>query len=299
MRARLACVVFVLGAPGACRPAFDDDPSRITAPRLLAARFEPPEVSPGVTVSAEVLVASPDGVSNDATVEWAMCTTPKSPAENRSVAPECLEGAAAPVAEGERVTFAVPPDACSLFGPETPPGGFRPRDPDSTGGYYQPIRLLRGDADAVAIERLLCKPSLSIDAALELARRYTPNRNPVLAAPAATIDGAPVRLDQVPQGADVRFELGWASGDAELYAAFDLASQTIVTRREALRVSWYATGGALEVPATGRDERDPGTTTDDGWHAPDAPGTVRFWAVLRDSRGGVGFTAWDVVVVER
>jgi hypothetical protein len=39
------------------------------------------------------------------------------------------------------------------------------------------------------------------------------------------------------------------------------------------------------------------TTSDDTWQAPAAAQTTHVWIVLRDSRGGVDFGAYDVVTV--
>ena len=61
-------------------------------------------------------------------------------------------------------------------------------------------------------------------------------------------------------------------------------------------MAWYSSGGALDTESTGRAPDDTGTTTDDGWLAPAAPGTVHLWTVLRDSRGGVDFATYDLVV---
>jgi hypothetical protein len=63
-----------------------------------------------------------------------------------------------------------------------------------------------------------------------------------------------------------------------------------------MRVSWYASGGSFVDDRTGRPDTDLGTNTDNIWTAPDAPGTVTLWAVLRDSRGGMTWKAYRVVV---
>ncbi len=90
------------------------------------------------------------------------------------------------------------------------------------------------------------------------------------------------------RGARVTLRATWRPEDAERYVAFDPRAQLVVPRREAMRVSWYATGGVFEHDRTGRDEADLATTSDNTWTAPDAA-KATLWAVLRDSRGGVGF----------
>jgi hypothetical protein len=76
----------------------------------------------------------------------------------------------------------------------------------------------------------------------------------------------------------------------------DPATQMLISEREAMRLSWFATAGVFDADTTGRDMLDPATTTSNGWHAPSAPGVVHVWLVLHDSRGGVDFAAIDLVV---
>ncbi|HTM44649.1 MAG TPA: hypothetical protein VL137_06815, partial [Polyangiaceae bacterium] len=84
---------------------------------------------------------------------------------------------------------------------------------------------------------------------------------------------------------------------SEPYVAFDPAARKLVDRREAMRVSWYATDGTFDHDRSGRAEAEAATTySDNGWLAPDKRGPVRVWVVLRDDRGGVGFGSYFIVV---
>ena len=85
-------------------------------------------------------------------------------------------------------------------------------------------------------------------------------------------------------------------GGAERYLRFDVTSRALVIQREALHASFYATGGTLAGPTGGRNSDDPGTDVSTGFTAPDTPGTVWFWLVLRDDRGGVGWQGWQVQI---
>jgi hypothetical protein len=76
---------------------------------------------------------------------------------------------------------------------------------------------------------------------------------------------------------------------AERYVVLDRASGALVDRRESIAVAWYATAGAFDFDRAGRGNDDLATTSDDAWQAPDAPGPVTMWVVLRDERGGVGW----------
>jgi hypothetical protein len=282
----------------ACAPALPDTPWLVGEPRILAVQLDPPEAAPGTDVAARVLVASTDGTVGDAAVDWAFCRTPKPPAENRTVNEQCFGDGAEPAGAGPSVYLALPPDGCALFGPETPPGDFRPRDPDSTGGYYQPIRAQFQGHTAITLARISCNlRSAPTDVALELKARYLKNTNPLIRSVDARVDGSLLPLDQIPTGSDVQFSVHWSPEDEERYVLYDTASRNLVGATEALDVAWYTTGSApTSSHSVGEATARSAETT---WRAPSGPGTVHFWAVLRDSRGGSDFTAWDAIIVDR
>jgi hypothetical protein len=283
----------------ACAPDWSLDDGLVTAPRVLAVRGDPAEAKPGASIEYTAFVALPPGAGTEPSLAWSFCTAPKPPTENNVVSSACLDGASLVAAgSGEFVTAATPRDACSLFGPDTPPGGFRPRDPDVTGGYYQPLRAdLAGAAPVFHLARLLCDLGMApADIASEFAAAYVPNANPHLLPLTAAVGGAATSLDAIPAGARVRLEVSWPPEDAESYAYFDRAAQLVTTKRESLRVAWYTSGGRLDAATTGRAENDPATNSANTWTAPDAAGSTSLWLVLRDSRGGVDFAHYDVVV---
>lgn len=287
-------------ALGACRPDLGDRESLITGPRVLAVRGEPAEARPGEVVAYDLLVVSPQGTLAEPAARWAYCAAAKPLADNNSVSAECLHEAAVRPLPGPApaVTAALPDDACELFGPDVPPGDVRPRDADVTGGYYQPIRVRTEGQTAFGMERISCNlANAPIDAVKDHAKRYTANENPTIVRLSARAGHAALGLDAIPAGAAVTFELEWAAGDAETYPVFDRAAQALATRREALRASWFATAGQLDDDRTGRDEDDMAGETENGWTAPDEPGPVHLWVVLRDSRGGADFTAATLEVV--
>ncbi|MDC0740453.1 hypothetical protein [Polyangium mundeleinium] len=281
-----------------CLPAEAERESLVTGPRILAVRSEPPESKPGASVVYKALVVTPDGELQGTAVRWAFCAAPKPFTENSPISAACLEGAVRPiVGTTVSVTAPTPTDTCSLFGPETPPGDFRPRDPDGTGGFYQPVRVEATGQTAFVLERITCNlPNAPLDVAVEFAERRALNRNPTLVPLRAFVNGAPASLDALPAGGDVRFEVGWSAYDAEAYPAFDPRKQALVDQREALRVSWYATAGAFESDVTGRASEDLAPTVSNGWRAPDEPSRVFVWLVLRDGRGGTDFARYTLDV---
>jgi hypothetical protein len=281
-----------------CTPDFDDRESIMKGPRILAVRGDPPEVRPGESATYTALLAGPDGTLDGAGTQWAFCAAPMPLTENGPVSSACLGDAVRPLGDAApSVSAATPADACALFGPDTPPGDFRPRDPDSTGGFYQPVRVEALGRVAFGLERITCNlPNAPLEAAVELAQRYHANKNPALLPLVATVRGAPVALDGIPAGEDVRFEVGWKGEDAEGFPAFDPKLQAVIDRREALRVFWYATAGAFQTDVTGRSEAETETSVSNAWRAPAQATRVFLWLVLRDSRGGVDFASYELSV---
>lgn len=298
--ARARCVTLALVCTtAACIPSLGPGDSLIASTRILAVRAVPAEAVPGTLVTFTSLVASPRGTVTGAPIDWDFCTAPLPLTDNNVVSDACL-GSSSLVAAGSGPIAAVatPADGCSVFGPDTSSAGLRPRDPDSTGGYYQPLRAdLAGADTAFDLARIHCDlANADAAAANAFAAAYRVNRNPELLPLTATLDGEATALTAIPEGARITLRASWPPESVETFAYFDPVSQTITTQREAMQVAWYSSGGALDSESTGRASDNLATTTDDAWDAPDAAGTVHLWIVLRDSRGGVDFAAYDLVV---
>jgi len=265
-----------------CDDALDQRLAIVDEPRVLAVIAEPAEAKPKAEVRYTIVTASPDGPL-DTDPAWAYCTSPKPPTEDNAVPVPCVAGEGLiELGSGPTATGTLPADGCLAYGPDTPPGGFRPRDADSTGGYYQPVRAELGPAGLLAfgLSRITCKlPGAPADAARRYDLEYVANTNPILEVlePAGS---------SVPADSDVTLTASWPAEAAETYLFFDIASQSLIDRREALRVSWFATGGTLPVDATLVGEDELATTASTVWHTP-AAGPAFLWIVLRDSRGGI------------
>jgi hypothetical protein len=276
----------------ACETSLDQRLAIVKEPRVLAIVSEPAEVKPGAQASYTALVASPDGPVTDVPI-WALCTAPKAPTEDNVVSAACTNdpNALQPIAAA---TATVPMNACMQFGPDVPPGGFRPRDPDPSGGYYQPVLADEpGAALAFGFTRITCNlPTAPPDVAHDYQTMYVANANPTLL-PLAIAGATP---SDIAAGSDVTLIASWPPEAAESYLYFDPQSQTLVVRREAMRVSWFATGGSLAVDATAVAETGDATAVATTWHAPATPGPAWLWIVLRDSRGGIATQAVAVVI---
>ncbi|HET9991190.1 MAG TPA: hypothetical protein VFQ65_21810, partial [Kofleriaceae bacterium] len=256
-------------AAGGCENALDQRLAIVDQPRVLAVTSEPPEVAPGATATLTALLASPSGPLA-AVPAWSLCDAPKPPTVDNAVADGCVADTVTPLGDATAITATIPTDACRTFGPDVASAGFRPRDPDPTGGYYQPIRAAVPSLDlAFGFTRITCNlANAPGDVAQQYKTTYVANTNPSLTA--LTIDGAPATT--VAADRDVTLSIGWPADSVESYLYYDQTSQTLIARRESMRVSWFATAGALAVDASAIDESDSATTVSTTWHTPAASG---------------------------
>lgn len=270
----------------ACDDALDQRLAIIDGPRVLAIQSAPAEAKPGAAVTYRALISAPEGPVPDAPT-WAFCLAPKPPTEDNAVSTACLgDDSLMELGATTEVMGMLPMDGCSLFGPNVPPGGFRPRDADATGGYYQPVRVDVVDEVAFGFSRITCPlPNTTSDIARKYMLEYVANENP-------TLD--PITLASVPADADVSLTASWPAESVESFLYYDPLAQKLVTRREAMRVSWFATGGSLAVDASAVGEDVTATNVSTIWHTP-ATGDAWLWFVLRDSRGGI---AWQQLHVQ-
>jgi hypothetical protein len=191
----------------------------------------------------------------------------------------------------------LPADACATFGPDVPSGSaaLRPRDPDPTGGYYQPIRAALDGLTAFGMSRITCNlPTAPTDVAQAYRTDYVANVAPTIATFEVRDRG--VATTTIAAEADLEVVVGWPATSIESYLYYDQASQTLVDRPETLRASWFATGGELGEDATTFAEGDAPTQLATTWRAPATPGPVYLWVVLRDSRGGIATAAINLAV---
>lgn len=294
-------------ACAACAPDLDDTTSLVDAPRLLATRGEPAEVAPGATIATTALWATPTGTLADAPLQWAFCSARKTFSEPGPVAAACLVEASDDLVvfgTGASANGAVPANACRQFGPDAPdplpgePAG-RPADPDGTGGFYQPVRVRATAPDEAYVLgqlRIRCGlPGATAAQAAEFRTSYVANTNPSI----AELIASPV----VHPGDTVDLAVHWPHCEtapcegSEPYVWFDPVARQLTRRREAMRVSWFATAGSFATGHTGRAESEADQAfANNQWSAPSTAGEVHLWAVLRDDRGGVTWTALRIAV---
>lgn len=185
-----------LGALG-CTPDLPSGASIIDSPRVLAIRSDPAEAAPKGNAPTEMtwsaLYVGPNGDQDPAALAWALCEERKALATAGEISPACLvptSDALLELGTGASVTGTLPDDGCRLFGPNPPPPGPgepapRPTDPDSTGGFYQPLRVAAKEAGdyeyAVGLTRISCGLArVSSDQSTDYQARYRANENPAL-----------------------------------------------------------------------------------------------------------------------
>ena len=218
---------------GACTPDIEGGASIIDGPRVLAIRSDPaeaaPKGNPPTTITWTALFVGPDGDQDANLLDWAICTERKPLVTAGEMSNECLAAesdALIPVGTGISASGMLPDDGCRLFGPNPPlpkagEPAPRPTDPDATGGFYQPLRLLadvpQGDVYSVGLTRISCGLArVTGEQALDFQQRYRPNENPDFAdIVLKTGDGNvpltadPLTTATVKAGSNVTFTASW------------------------------------------------------------------------------------------
>jgi hypothetical protein len=322
VRRRLGAVALV-GAALACTPTFVDQTAIVSAPRLLAVQAVPAEGALGASFVLTALYVDQNGPHDPSGIDWATCLLQKPLGEPGPINESCFVDAApdlVSLGDGGVVHGTIPQNACQLFGPDSPPPtpgqpSARPTDPDTTGGFYLPVRTRSDGQWSAALERIACQPSgITQSVSLAFMNGYRANTNPAVSTlsrvgedggvtPIAPDAPASAPALVVSPGDRVGLRAQWpdcpgsdACGGAESYLYIDPTSKQIVTRRESMVASWYASAGTFDEDRSGRDETDPATTASNTWAAPKTTGPVHLWVVLRDARGGVGWASYTVDV---
>jgi len=334
-----AVFVAVVAMLAACKPDLGSRESQITGPRLLAMRATPAEAAQGDPVTYDALVVDPTGEIQPS-IDYAYCKLRKPLDDPDTVDFGCLAASGDGIVEigsGTSVGGTMPTDACRNFGPDVPspqpgqPPG-RPIDPDPTGGYYQPLRLLFGSEIDVGESRISCGVAgASLADSATFRAQYHLNENPSVLDVSSDLAGSlsddPTAPTTLAPGAYVTLTASWPTcptsdtcGDgvcgadesetscpsdctnpvgcagAERYVLYDPLGHQIVIARETMSAAWFVTTGSLDSDGTGRDGTDLTTSTSDGLTLPTTAGPVHGWVVLQDDRGGVGWRRFEIAV---
>jgi hypothetical protein len=228
----------------ACKPEFDNRNSQVTGLRILAVEADPPEAPPvddlgmDVEIKYKALVVDATGPRPDAAVDWAYCTLPKPTSELNDTTIFCFYPSADWIkpfgTPGTEETGTLPGNGCNQFGPDVPsiPGQppSRPADPDATGGYYQPMRLLLNTGAQYSYDlaqtRLRCNlPGATSDVVKAYGDRggttgrYKLNTNPIIDRVVAFTGAQPGGMDVYEGGEPLVVGAGEAITLVALWAA--------------------------------------------------------------------------------
>jgi hypothetical protein len=294
----------------ACRPSLDQTVSIIGEPTILAVRSDPPEAVPtppanGVKLTA--LYVDGSGAVTSAPISWAFCTARNPLANLGPVNPKCVQASGSwfvPLGVGPEVTGDLPNNGCIQFGPQVPqpmvgqPQG-RPVDPDPTGGYYQPVRVLAASGAGASITvgetRLSCGLAGGIgNVSADYEKRYHFNVNPkvgslslVTSATATTALSPDDQGARNPARAGTHLDLRVSTGSVALTRPCrpvhptaprpQLARGRSATRASTLRPR-ASSIGARRSPSHGSRRGEPSTTT--------GPGGSRATSRRRATTGG-------------
>ena len=231
---RIRSLLAVLALAG-CKPELVGRPSLIDSPRVIAIRSTPAEAEANGDVRYDALVAQPLDDTTTPTFDWALCLASKPLATPGPISNACLTPSGPDLEDlgtSSGADASMPSDVCQLFGPNppTPKNGepaVRPVDPDTTGGYYQPVRLLThyvpSDSEYdVGVTRIGCgvATGASLDQSATYTKNYKPNENPGISQITLTPAGgtsvvidptASAGISTVTSGAAINFQVTWPS----------------------------------------------------------------------------------------
>jgi hypothetical protein len=288
---RLACLsLLAAGCLGDAEPL-----SLLDKLRVLEIRADQPEIGQGESTTVRVL-AKDFGPGKEAiTYSWAVCRRPAVPGQGRAIHPDCSLNETGdflePLPDGPTVTVTMPVLKSPLD------LGL----PDTTGGFYLPIRLTARTATQ----------TLQAFYRLRLAVFGTRNNNPEIARiwrefhpqtkggtppPPVEILPGEDHVVQSPQHIKMRAEIPLTSLEPYLEVVGDPREMMFETNKEQVTVRWHATAGEFTRETTG--ERTPmegevieneAKTTELKLYEKKAPspGTrIEVYIVAYDGRGG-------------
>lgn len=217
----------------ACQPAFSERTSEVANYRVLAIQAEPaewekvvnPDTNQATPAKYSALVVDPLGTIQNAALDWAFCTLPKPLTELNDVSIACFQNDPSFIVEigtGADAVAPIPDNTCRQFGPEVPENtAYRPADPDVTGGYYQPIRVMYRPTPTTVVPtiakvRIHCGlAGASQDQTAEYNRSYHLNTNPVISSvlangqPVTTLEQDPNATLPAARGATLTLRVTW------------------------------------------------------------------------------------------
>jgi hypothetical protein len=252
--------------------------------RILAVRADVPEPSPGDTVTLDALVADPDGAGRAVSYLWVACVL--GPSRDPQACADPSGGGIIGVGFAATFSFVAP----ALAGGETAAQVLLTFSGCAGGTFTLPMdggtpsgtpECAGGDA-ATAYKRVV------VSTATE--RNHNPSLATLSLDGESWVEGPAVTRTACVEGStctplEVGATLG--PGSAENWTEIVFGSPQV--RTEEVFVSWFATGGSFERIRSGGEDPKVKFTP------PKEPGTLDFWFVVHDGRGGTDWTSRQMV----
>ena len=260
---RLIVIGLGLFAAGCAEPL--PDRAVVDDLRVLGVRAEPPEASPGTTVTFDALVADPDGEGRALSWAWAICNPGDGGVGSCGDPANILA-----LGTGMTATWTVPGDALDGLDPSSALAGL---------DFYVVLGVEVADSGDPSIEA----PRDIAFKRVRISTNGAPNENPVLMGFTVGGQSAPDAPVVVPPDTEIALEARPSSGSQEAYF-LPGGTQAV----EEARYTWLVTAGSVGDAVSFGESDGIGRTR---WRLPEGQESATVWVVLRDGRGG---TSWAV-----
>jgi hypothetical protein len=269
----------IVGDGKYARPRDLPDQWLVDRMRILGVKPEPPEARPGQPVSFSALLADPNGEAD--VVIWFACE--EAGGAGCDVDLDALPENPTPEQLAEAGVIGAEPGFAPVYVPPADILDALPAE-DRLEGLTVTVQLAAFPAETGGETGVDLYNQAEVGyKRLVVSEAATPNANPWFSS--FTVDGFEAPPDAaVEVDAGEQYELGVTIPEEAVetytYVTTDGVSEE---RVEEPYVTWYVTGGSLDEYWTLHPY------TQATWRAPDSPGEVVIYAVVRDRRGG---TAW-------
>jgi len=282
-----------------------DPPSLVTKLRVLAVRAQPADVLPGQMTTLDALVVGladqVDGGADPGALDylWLACLPPPGSSDVK----DCAAAAGSLIASGSGLQACAqnPGAAVCLLGTEAQVQ-YQPASDAAAGNVFitMVVATVASEGAVACVRRVAGPPAaspgdscvISLKTLKVQAAAAEINTNPAVST--FTVGPLPAGATDIHTDPPLVFKLKTKLSLQPIYQPAVASELKPNGTREVLTFSWFAThknfdhfhsGYAVDASGT-VTERDDNTWTDDG----DVPGLVFFWLVVRDDRGGVGWT---------
>jgi hypothetical protein len=304
-------IVFVASACGIGLFGCVDLPSvsEVEEFRVLGMKAEPPEIAPGEGTRLEILWADPEGNGREVSFAWMGCSGYIHSSQGLSTCDMVIPPIVQTAEEGGDV----------LEIPETPEDIL---EYDITGSgkvsaTFIVLMCAGGKLPApdeykskrnVENINTLCKggDGISVYKTITISESSDPQRNPVLERLKANgkivemgddADPLEVRCKEKKEcGAEVTFRAFFEKESLQDYETIEYGKPKTVDER--MYVSWFVTGGSVDMSRAGPEGDDLVGPYETKW-SPEEPGTFTLYVVGHDDRGGASWQTYTIDVLPK